>query len=130
MKGRKMTREKDKVAPEQPRGQVPQTGAERQQGYRQRKKLRFLEVTEETRGRLRAICEQKGWSIEQTVVQALTLLEAELQVEARSAALAEIHKREQEAQLGSSPPVKQPKQARKPIVPAEPVEVAGQGSLL
>ncbi len=123
-----MTLESHAPNRKRPSRQAAKTGAERQQAYRQRKTLRFLEVTDETYSRLQAIRKKKEWTLNQTVAEALTLLEAELKAAARSADLAEMYKRAvaEQAQLGAQAA----KQPRKPKPPPEPEVIEGQASLL
>jgi hypothetical protein len=123
-----LTLEADAPNPNRPKGQAAQTGAERQRAYRQRKTLRFLEVTDDIYSRLQAIRKQKGWTLKQTVAEALTLLEAELKGQARSADLAEMYKQAvaEQAQYGAQ--AAQP--PRKPKPPPEPEVIEGQGQLL
>lgn len=127
-----MTYESEEAAPKRPRGPAPQAGAARQRAYRQRKKLRFLEVTEETHGRLKTICEQKAWSIDQTVAQALASLEAVLKSEVSSAALTEMHKCAGDVRVVRDIPrsAKSPDLPRKRKLPPVLEEIEGQGSLL
>jgi hypothetical protein len=114
-----------------PRKHPAKSGAERQRRYRQRKKLHFLEATEDTYKWLQIIRKQKSWSTEQAVSEALTLLQAELKGAARSAALAETHNRttEEGARFVASQSVEPLKTPSKPK-PSELEEIDGQGNLL
>ncbi len=123
-----MTLESDAPNRKRASRQAAKTGAERQRAYRQRKTLRFLEVTDETYSRLQAIRKQKEWTLKQTVAEALTLLEAELKAAARSADLAEMYKRAVAEQAQHGAQAAQP--PRKPKPPPEPEVIEGQASLL
>jgi hypothetical protein len=127
-----MTTDDDTPAPKQPRAKASQTGAERQRRHRQNKKLHFFEVTEGTYALLKAIRQQKTWTIEKTVKQALILLEAELNAAAPAITLAEIHKAaaEDKERHEASEPVRARVKTRKPNTPLMPKEIDGQGSLL
>jgi len=111
---------------------TPLSPVEIQRRYRQRKKLRFLELTESTYARLQAICHDKRWSIEETFIQALTLLEASLQAAAPPAAVVDIRKEpaEDQANYNRTKPEKASVKSRKPKLSPVPEAIDGQGSLL
>jgi hypothetical protein len=123
-----LTHEAHAQSRKQPSRQAAKTGVERQRAYRQRKTLRFLEVTDETYSRLQAIRKQKGWTLNQTFMEALTLLEAELKAAARSADLADMYKRAVAEQAQHGAQSAQP--PRRPKPPPEPEVIEGQASLL
>jgi hypothetical protein len=118
--------------PPEPNESAANGNAERQRRFRQRHKTRVIEVKEEAYSQLRAICQQKGWTIRQAVAEALNLLQAQTDAEARSAALAEMHRRavEKEAKCGASQPATSPGKSGKSKPAPEPEKVEGQESLL
>jgi hypothetical protein len=106
--------------------------AERQRRYREHHKTHALELKGEVYSQLRAICQQKGWTIGQAVAEALKLLQAEVAAEARSARTAEIYKQavEEKRKSDEANLLSQPSKPRKPKPPVQPEDADGQGSLL
>lgn len=106
--------------------------AERTRRYRERHKTHILEIKDEVYAQLQTIRQQKNWTIGQAVAEALKLLQAQLEAEARSARTGEMHRRavEEKAKLDEAYPLPPPGKPRKPKPPPEPGDVEGQGSFL
>lgn len=110
----------------------PLASAERQRRYRERHKTHAVDVKADTYSKLLKISERKGWSVRQTISEALVLLQTQLDAEAHSALVAELHKRAVEAQakFDKAHPPRPPEKSRKPNPAPAPEDVEGQGSLL
>jgi hypothetical protein len=81
---------------------------------------------------LKAIRQQKAWTIEKAVKQALILLEAELKITAPAETLSEVHQgaTEGKERHKASKPEKAGLTTRKPKPPLVPKVIDGQGNLL
>lgn len=106
--------------------------AERQRRHRQRHKLHVLELPEEAHSQLQAICRQKGWTIRRAVAEAMSLLQAQMDTETRSALLVEMHSQAvaEQAKFDAAYRRSAPEKPRKRQPPPEPKDVEGQGNLL